>query len=257
MLVEGATDGAAKPFAAALDGLAADDAMLVATADALAARSALRKLFEGGNALMSLQLFADGWDRADIAPALAERGLACGISADATEVLTAALQGMDHGSGAQLLEMVALYGAGREQALTAEEAGQLVPAGLGADTDAFIAVVAGGVPDRIGPLLRRLAGEGVAPVTVLIRLQQHFRQLLQAAAAPGGASAGLAALRPPVWGPRRDQMQGQLRRWSAAKLEQACRVLFETDGRLRSTQLAPDWALVERMALRLAIMGRG
>ncbi|MFK7941719.1 MAG: DNA polymerase III subunit delta [Paracoccaceae bacterium] len=257
VLIEGATDGAAKPLAAALDGVVMDDALLVATADALAARSALRKLFENSNALMCLQLFVDGMDRADIAPALEKRGLSAGISDDAVDVLAQAAQSMDHGSAQQMLDMVAVFGLDQTQPLEAESVGKLVPAGLGGDTDAFVSVVAGGSPERIGPLLRRLSAEGAAPVTVLIRLQQHFRQLLQAGTAAGGSSAGLAALKPPVWGPRRDQMQGQLRNWTPSRLEQACRLLFETDGRLRSSQLAPDWAVLERMALRLAIMGRG
>ncbi|MEM1298936.1 MAG: DNA polymerase III subunit delta [Pseudomonadota bacterium] len=257
VLVEGASDGAAKPFGAALEGADAADALLVATADALPTRSALRKLFEGAGGLMALQLFADGWDRADIGPALAQQGLACGISEDAVEVLAAALHGMDHGSGQRLLELVVLFGMDRGEPISATEVSRLVPAGLGADTDDLVTAIAGGSPERIGPLLRRIAAEGSAPVGVLLAMQRHFRQLLQAGSAPGGPSAGLAALRPPVWGPRRDQMQGQLRRWTAARLEQACRLLLEVDAGLRSSQLAPDWAVLERVALRLAIMGRG
>ena len=257
VLIEGGTDGLAKPLGIALEGVAAADALLVVTSDALPARSALRKLFESGRGFMALQLFADGIERADIAGMLAANGLSAGASDAAVDLLANAVQGMDHGSAQMLMEIVAIYGLGREDPLEASEVALLIPAGLGADLDAFVGAVAGGAPDRIGPLLRRLSAEGLAPITVLLALQRHFRQLLQAISSSGGAAAGLAALRPPVWGPRRDQMQGQLRRWTPVRLEQASRLLFGTDGTLRSAQLAPDWAVLERVSLRLAIMGRG
>ena len=42
--------------------------------------------------------------------------------------------------------------------------------------------------------------------------------------------------------------------WTVAKLEQANRLLFEADARLRSTARLPDYAMLERAALRLAMM---
>ena len=257
VLIEGLTDGAAKPLATAFDGLTAEDAFLIGTADALPARSALRKMFEGDGALVALQLFADAMEPGDVEPALRNRGMTCGLEPDASALLAMAAAGLDHGSMERMLDLVAIFGLGRETPVGLEEVERLLPAGLSGNTDAFIAAVAGGQPDRIGPLLRRLAAEGEQPVGLGLSLQRHFRQLLTAASAPGGPQSGLAALRPPVWGPRRDQMQGQLRRWTASRLEQACRILFETDARLRSGEAAPAMAVLERCALRLAIMGRG
>lgn len=256
VLIEGGTDGLAKPLAAAVDGLTPEDGFLIVTADTVAARSPLRKLFEGARTLMSLQLFADAMGPDEIASALRERGVTCEIDRAACEALAVIAGGTDHGSFRQLLDLIAVYALDRTAPLTAEEVEQLAPAGLDAETDALIATVAQGEPRRIGPLIRRLEASGTGAVTVLIGLQRHFRQLLTVATAPGGPDAGLQALRPPVWGPRRTAMAEQVRRWGAVRLEQANRALFEVDGKIRSSQRAPDMALLERCALRLAIMGR-
>lgn len=254
VVIEGGTDGLAKPLGAALEGLNAEDAFLVVTADALPARSGLRKLFESDRRLAALGLFADQLGPADIEAALRGAGLKTGIDRDALELLQVTASGMDLGSFRQLIGTIALYADGAEQFLTATEVEKLVPAGLEAEIDQLVDAVASGVPARIGPLMRRLEASGTTPVSVLIMLQRHFRQLLTAMSS-GGGEAGLANLRPPVWGARRSAMASQMQRWGQDRLEQANRLLFETDGKLRSSQQAPDMAVLERCALRLAIMG--
>jgi DNA polymerase III subunit delta len=76
-------------------------------------------------------------------------------------------------------------------------------------------------------------------------LQRHFRQLLIAAGASGRA---------PLWGARRDVVTAQSRRWRRDRLEMAARMLYEADARVRSAERVPAMALVERCALRLAMM---
>ncbi len=254
VLIEGGTDGLAKPLTAALEGVTPEDALLVVTADALPARSALRKLFEGQGRFMSLQFFADAPDPADIAAALEGAGLTCGLEPEAREALAAIGGAMDHGSFARLIDMVATFGLDRTEPLDAATVELLAPAGLDGEIDALVAAVAGGRAEKIGPVLRRLGAGGAAPVTLILALQRHFRQLLTAASDARGPAAGLAGLRPPLWGPRRSAAEAQLRAWARDRLEQANRLLFEADGKLRSSEKAPDWALIERYALRLALM---
>lgn len=254
VLIEGGTDGLGKPLASALTDITPDDALLVVTADALAARSALRKLFEEDKRLLALQFFADAPEPADIEEALRAAGLTAGITPDARDALVAIGSGMDHGSFHQLIELIALHGLDRNTPLELTDVEALAPAGLDGEIDQLVDAVAGGAADRIGAVLRRLSAGGAAPVTLLIALQRHFRMLLTAASAEGGPSAGLAAIRPPLWGPRRTSAQAQLGRWGQGRLEQASRLLFETDSKVRSSQQAPDMALVERCALRLALM---
>ena len=255
LLIESGTDGLAAPLGTALDGASDQDAFLIVTADALPARSKLRKLFEDRGNLLGLQLFQDAPGPADIDAALREAGATEGATPEALEALGGIARGMDHGSFAQLVEIIALFQAGANAPIDLDTVLALAPAGLDAELDAFVEAVASGQPRSIGPLLRRLSASGAAPVSVLLALQRHFRQLLQASVAKGGPDSGLAALRPPVWGPRRSAMAAQLRRWGQERLEQANRALFEADSKVRSSGQSPDLALVERCALRLAIMG--
>ena len=86
---------------------------------------------------------------------------------------------------------------------------------------------------------------------------RHFRTLHAAASDPGGPSAGIGRARPPVYGPRRDRMERQVKAWGRVRLEQALGLLTETDLTLRSAaQTAPPKAVMERTLIRLAMMGR-
>ena len=254
-VIEGGTDGLTAPLDAALEGITQDDAFLVVTAGVLPARSKLRKLFEGQGNLVGLQLFQNAPDARDIAGMLTERDVTAQATDDALQALADVARGMDHGSFAQLVDVIALFSMDRAEPLDLDAVMGLVPAGLDAELDAFVDAVASGAPRAIGPLIQRLSAGGTTPVSMLIALQRHFRQLLQAGSAPGGPDMGLASLRPPAWGPRRDAMSRQLRQWGQGRLEQANRALFEADRTVRSAGQSPDLALVERCALRLAIMG--
>ena len=108
----------------------------------------------------------------------------------------------------------------------------------------------------IGPLIRRLEGQGTSPVTLCIGAMRHFRTLHAAASAPGGPAEGIARMRPPVFGPRRDRMLKQAQTWGMHRLEQALSILIDTDLTLRSSSRAPAMAVMERALIRLAMMRR-
>ena len=250
VVIEGGTDGLARSLETALERVTPDDGLLVVTATSLPARSTLRKLFESKDNLASIGLYAEAASISEIEDALRALGVEHGVGTDAAAILQTLAADMDHGSFQRFLELLALNALGRADPLDAETVEALAPAGLETDIDRFVVAVAGGDTTTLGSLLRRLQAGGATPVGILIQLQRHFRMLLQAASSEGG----LARVRPPLWGARRDQVKVQLGKWSPARLEQANRLLFETDARLRSSDRAPDFALLERAALRLAIM---
>lgn len=254
VLIAGGTDGLAKSLTAVMDDVTPEDAMLIVTAEALPARSSLRKAFEGGRGLMALHFFADAMDGPAIDAALAEAGLAQGVTQDARLALTELAQSMDHGSFLQFLTLLALYGAEASEPLAEADVLALAPRGLDGDLDQFVHAVAGGQAQALGGLLRRMQASGATPVSTVLAMQRHFRLLLRAASA-GSGEAALGAIRPPLWGTRRAAVARQLRQWSLPRLEQAARLIFEADGKIRSAAKHPDWAVVERCALRLAIMG--
>ena len=156
---------------------------------------------------------------------------------------------LDPGDFRQTLEKIALYKYNDPTPLTPEEIHALAPATIEAEVDDLIAAAADQNANLIGPLLRRLEGQGILPVTICIGALRHFRSLHIAASDPGGISSGIMKAR--IFGPRRDAMQRQASTWGMLRLEDALSLLVETDLTLRSTSRAPAMAVMERALIRL------
>ncbi len=133
---------------------------------------------------------------------------------------------------------------------------EIQPATIEAEVDDLLSIVAESRTGELGPMMRRLEGQGVNPVTLCIATLRHFRALHAASADPGGPAAGIARMRPPIFGPRRDRMLRQAQNWGMERLEQALSTIIETDLTLRSTSRAPAMAVMERALIRLAMMNR-
>jgi len=110
--------------------------------------------------------------------------------------------------------------------------------------------------ERIGPSLGRLAAQGANATSLCIAATRHFRALHQVTSHPGGPDQGLSALRPPVFGPRRDAMSRQARHWGRNRVERALSDLLDTDLQLRSGSTYPAMPLIERAFIRIAMRGR-
>lgn len=252
--VEEATEAVAGPVAAAVADWSEGDAQIVVTAGALKPASKLRKLFETHPNAYAAAIYDDPPSRAEIEAALAAAGLR-EVGAEALRDLTALAHDLDPGDFRQTLEKIALYKLGDAAPLTAVDILACAPASSAADLDDVLNVVTEARPAEIGPLMRRLHAQGVQPVGLCIGAARHFRTLYAAAADPGGAAQGIARLRPPVFGPRRDRMLRQVRNWSVPKLEQALTLITDTDLELRSAgHHGPGMALVERLLIRLAML---
>lgn len=256
VLVEEATDGLAKTFDAALADWNAGDAQIVATAGALKASSALRKLFEKHREAYALPLYNNPMERGDIEAELKRAGLT-GPGREAMAALEILARSLTPGDFRQTLEKIALYKLGDDTPLTVEEVQANAPASVEAEMDDIFHILAEGRTAEIAPVMQRLSAQGVAPVTLLIMGMRHFRTLFAIASAPGGPAQGIGRIRPPIFGPRRDRMLRQAQGWSAERLENALTVLMDTDLTLRSAgQKAPAPALVERAFVRLAYLAR-
>lgn len=253
--VEDATDGLAKTITAALGEWRDGDAQVIVTAGSLNARSALRKLFEGHNNSYAVGIYDDPPSRAEIETSLTSAGLT-NIDADAMQQITELSRTLNPGDFRQTLEKLSLYKIGDDTALCAQDVLACAPASTEAALDDVLNCVAEGRDGEIGPIFRKLAGQGVQPVGLCIGATRHFRTLHSAASDPGGASAGMSRQRPPVFGPRRDRMIRQAQGWGLRKLEQALQILTETDLQLRSTAKAPQMAVMERALIRLAMLGK-
>ncbi len=253
--VEDATDTIAKVIDAALRDWQSGDAQVVVTAGQLTAKSALRKVFEAHRNAMCIGIYDDPPSRDDIEQSLRDAGLEV-QGRDVMDALFALAGSLEPGDFRQTIEKVGLYKRGDATPLSIEDVMANAPQSAEVDVDDVLEVVATGQADKLGPVLRDLYAQGVAPVTLCIGAMRHFRQLHAAASDPGGAAAGVGRLRPPVFGPRRDKIVRQASNWGRDRLERALTALTDADLQMRSAGATPDRALMERVLIRLAMMAR-
>lgn len=252
--VEGANDRVAEAVTAALADWQEGDAQIIVAAGALKPTSKLRKLFEGHKNAYAAAIYDDPPSKAEIDATLRQAGLQ-DVDGDAMRDLMALARVLDPGDFRQTVEKIALYKMDDPASLTPADIAACAPASVEADLDDVLHIVAEARANEIGPVMSRLRAQGVQPVGLCIAAIRHFRALYTVASDPGGPAKGVARLRPPVFGPRRDSMQRQAQAWGAARLEAAVTVLTDTDLALRSAgRTAPAMALVERALIRLAMM---
>lgn len=257
VLVEGATDGLSKVFIAAFAEWQLGDAQIIATAGRLTAKSALRKVFEGGKLTYAAAIYDDPPGRAEI-----EEMLKAAEITDADREAMVDLEGLARSIGPgdfrQMIDKLGLYKRGDATPVSPADIEAVAPLTREAELDDILHATAEAETGAIGPILMRLKQQGTTPVSLCIAALRHFRALHSAAAHPNGPAAGLQAMRPPVFGPRRDRMARQASRWGQCALEAALSMLIETDLTLRSASTAPQMAVMERTLIRLAMLpGRG
>ena len=253
--VEDATDGMAKVIGMALADWQPGDAQVVITGGSLTAKSALRKVVEGHNNAIAIGLYDDPPTIGDIESALRDAGIPQ-PNRDVMDTLMSLANALEPGDFRQTVEKVSLYKRGDDSPLSIEDIMANAPQSAEVDVDDVLEVVATGQADQLGPLLRNLYAQGVAPVTLCIGAMRYFRRLHVVASDPGGAAAGAGRLRPPVFGARRDKIVRQASNWGRDRLERALTALTDVDLQLRSANRAPANALMERTLIRLAMMAR-
>ena len=254
--VEEANDLAAGAVSAALSDWSSGDAHLVVSAGTLRVKSKLRKCFEEHRNAYAAAIYDNPPSPSEIGKILKEAGLSTPES-DAMRDIHALAKELDPGDLRQTIEKIAIYKLGDRSPLTSGDVAACAPASTEADMEDMIHMVAESHSDKIGPLMKRLRAQGMQPVGLCLATSRHFKILYTAATDPKGAVSGMDAVRPPVFGPRRNRMIKQVQNWGAPKLEQALVLLTQTDMKLRSAgQTAPQMAVIERTLIRLAMMVR-
>lgn len=254
--VEDATEAAAAHVLAALEDWAEGDAQIIVTAGQLKASSKLRKAFESHPNAYAVGIYDDPPSRGEIDGMLKEAGLGQ-VSREAMEALIALSREMGPGDLRQVIEKLGLYMRGASGEVSLGDVEACAPQSTEAVLDDLLNIVAEGKMGEIGPILTRLKAQGVQPVGLVIGATRHFKTLYAAASDPGGPGQGIARLRPPLFGPRRERMLRQAQGWKLDKLEEALSLIVDTDLQLRSAgQTAPAMALVERALIRLSALAR-
>ena len=247
--VEDATDGLTDTIAAALKDWRPGDAQITVTAGNLTAKSALKTHFEKHPNAVCIGLYDDPPSREEIEDLLKKAGLVQ-IDPAAMTDLAALARALDPGDFRQTLEKISLYKWGDASPLMPAEVAAMAPGTIEAEVDDLIIATAEGRAPAIGPLMRRLEGQGTAPVTICIAALRHFRTLHLVAVDPNGINKARVIYK------LRDAVQRQSNQWGQNRLEQAMALLVETDMTLRSSTKAPAMALMERALIRLAMMKR-
>ena len=254
--LEDATELAADAIKSALKDWQEGDASLIITAGDLKKTSTIRKAFEDHRNAYAAGIYDEPPSREEIEATLQRSGL-ISIDREAMSDLLSLARDLDPGDFRQTVEKIALYKLGDAAPLSSEDVANCAPASIEAEVDDILNIVAESRSGEIAPVMRRLEGQGVNPVTLCIGATRHFRTLHAAASHPGGAAEGLTRARPPVFGPRREKMLRQAQNWGMHRLEQALEMLVETDLTLRSAnQRAPAMAVMERTLIRLAMLGK-
>lgn len=251
--LEEATDGLCETVAVALKEWRPGDAVIVVTAGGLTGKSALKTLFEKHPSAVSIGLYDEPPGREEIEEALRKAGLT-NIDREAMTDLNTLARALDPGDFRQMLEKIALYKFSDPTPLTPADVAAMAPATIEAEVDELIDAVAEARSQAIGPLFRRLEGQGVLPVTICIGALRHFRILHAAAVDPQGPGVGIQKAR--VNFKQKDAMGRQAGQWGVRALETAVAVLLETDLTLRSASKAPGMALMERALIRIAMTRR-
>ncbi|MEP0963248.1 MAG: DNA polymerase III subunit delta [Roseobacter sp.] len=246
VFVEEANENTAPAILSALKDWQHGDAQIIVTAGALKPTSKLRKAFETHTNAYAVGIYDNPPTREEIETALRDGNLAI-PSGDVMALLNDLAQALAPGDFSQTVEKLSLYKLNDSNPLSEEDIIACAPTSTEAAVDDVLMVVAEARAQDIGPMMQKLTAQGANPVGLCIGAMRHFRALHRAACDTSG--------RPTIFGPNRDRMLAQSRKWGAVRLETALGVLTDTDLQLRSAgQHAPGMALVERAFIRLAML---
>jgi DNA polymerase-3 subunit delta len=253
VFVEGATDTNSTVIETAMQDWQMGDAILVLTSNQLNARSKLRKLIENNSNSVAIGIYNDPPNEKEIISIASKHSL-INFSDDAKKDLIVLGRNLDPGDFQQTCEKLSLYKYKDDSIITSTDMNLCAPVTNDAALDEVIHIIADARTDEVGPMLRRLFGQGINPTTLCIAVMRHFRSLYAAASNPAGPDAALSRARPPIFGHRKERMVRQVRLWGGMRLEKVLGLLTDTDLSLRSSSKAPAQAMLERAFIRISMM---
>jgi len=250
--VKDAGDALGVLFAGQLDAPPPGDSVAIVEAGDLAARSALRRAFEGAKNAVAVPCYADGArELAELVTSvLSSHKIAA--SAEAREYLVTRLGG-DRGLSRAELEKLALY-AGDGGRIGLEDAIACVGDSAALSVDDAVFAAAEGNTAELERALQRAFQEGESSVGILRAAMRHFEKLHLAGsriAAGMSADAALQSLRPPIFFKLQERFLDVLRQWSPRKTSAAFDLLLEAERQCKRTGF-PDRTICSDALLRLA-----
>ena len=253
LLIEEANETISDVIIKAVDAWKNGDATLILTSGPLKPASTLRKFFEQHKNTVCVAIYDNPMTRPEIEKIISDAGLK-NVTQDSFSNLSQIALQLEPGDFKQTVEKLALYKLNDESPLTNQDISKCTPSSNEAQIEEVLTAVLSGNHSKISQIVNRLRSQGIQPVTLLIAATRHFKILFSIASNPKGPSSGATALRPPVYGPRKESLINQAQKWGPEKIKNAIKSITVTDLQLRSAnQQAPQMALVERLFIRLAM----
>ena len=256
LLIEEANETITDIIIKAVEAWKDGDATIIITAGSLKPSSSLRKFFEQKKNTYSVPIYDNPMTKFEVEKIIAESGLQNVTQDSFAQLLTVASE-LQPGDFKQTVDKLALYKLSDEKPVTYQDIINCTPISNEADIDEVLSVILAGNEFKVSQILGRLSSQGTLPVTLIIAATRHFKALFSIISNPGGVNAGATALRPPIYGPRKEALTNQAQKWGPVKIKTAIKILTATDLQLRSSsQQVPQMALVERLFIRIAMLLR-
>ena len=254
LLIEEANETISDIIIEAIDTWKDGDATIIVTASSLKPSSSLRKYFEQEKNIFSLAIYDNPITKFEVEQIIAGSGLQ-NVTPEILKQLAEIASDLQPGDFKQTIEKLTLYKLQDKTPITFQDIINCTPISNEAGIDDILNVILAGKHFKVSHLLSRLRSQGILPVTLIITATKHFKILFSIISNPNGISSGAAALRPPVYGPRKEALIRQARDWGPLKIKTAIQFLVATDFQLRSSnQKIPQMALVERLFIRIAML---
>ena len=243
-----------REFLASASGDVPSDTLIVVEAGDLAARSALRKIFEKAKAGAALACYRD--DARNLGAVIRETLREFGHEAtpDALTYLSAHLGG-DRQLSRRELEKLALYKGTEPGPVELADAQACVGDSAALSLDDLAYAVAGGAAGEAERALARSLQEGVHAVGALRAVSRHFQRLhLVAGLVDGGLTLDDAVkrLRPPLFWKAAPAFRTQAAAWNLRTLARALGRLLEAESGCKHTG-APEATICSRALLEIAV----
>lgn len=213
------------------------DNLVIIEAGELGPKSPLRGLFEKSQNAAAVPCYVE--DEKGIATLIRQMLSESGYTAqsDAVSWLASNIAG-DRGRARSEIEKLILYMGGSGGTVMIADAQAACGEAGTADLDELVYAVAGAKRDVALKTFLKLVDEGVAVVTILRTLQNHFRKLhyTQSAIAQGtSVDDAMKSLQPPIFFKLEQPFKAQLSRWNQARLQTVLTRLSDLEAQTKRT----------------------
>lgn len=255
VLVRDAADAMAAPILSFLEEPVGDALVLVMAGD-LAAKSKLRKAFEGAPNGAAIPCYLDAAGGIDRLIDEGLRPLKVRIDREARHYLVDNL-GSDRAVSRSEIEKLALY-AGPEGHLDLETVAALIGDSSVSTMDDVVYAMTDGDSSSLDRALDLAAEEAVAPVALLRVAGNHLLRIrrIQDLVSGGMPMQGaMGSLRPQVFFKVRPRFEASVKRWAPPAIADALTLVLEAEAACKRSG-APDWILCNRTLHQVGALAR-